>query len=452
MAFYHYRKYEKKYAKISVMLNLLSNKTLKNAKEVLSTVEDLISIGLDLPRVNIQNLTDHMDGLKYGELEDFAYKLLPRIASMALEAEALFPEEDKYQILEMGIAREVTLSRLQLMCLLSLSFFGLVPLDISDDLPSNRFICGLFYKSSTGNQAKTCKLPFVFSYFKESIAGLQASDESLIANVTFSRRKYAPDLRNTVDHWQSIAEPMAEVEIDTFQKIEDYEGTQSIKVDFSNKMIGGSVLHKGAVQEEIFFLAYFECLASLLFVETFCDHESLWIMGAIKSNDYEGYSKSLKFVGPSRVKKELKTDLDSKERMKTVICAIDAIKFTTEDADSQFRVDKVIRELVKACSGFQKTGDATDEWKVVTGKWGCGAFNGDKVLKFVIQWLACSVTGRTMVFTTLMDDDLKYIGRVVRKLKQKKTNEVFSTLVTYCKTKVKLPDYDQTLFDVFTQD
>lgn len=46
----------------------------------------------------------------------------------------------------------------------------------------------------------------------------------------------------------------------------------------------------------------------------------------------------------------------------------------------------------------------------MTGNWGCGAFNGDIKLKFVIQWLACSMAGKTMMYTPFgFGDKLKQI-------------------------------------------
>jgi poly(ADP-ribose) glycohydrolase len=35
---------------------------------------------------------------------------------------------------------------------------------------------------------------------------------------------------------------------------------------------------------------------------------------------------------------------------------------------------------------------------VCTGKWGCGAFKGDHYLKFLIQWIACTLADRPMLF------------------------------------------------------
>ena len=61
-------------------------------------------------------------------------------------------------------------------------------------------------------------------------------------------------------------------------KIEEIE--KGIKVDFANKFIGGGVLRKGCVQEEILFTIYPELLSSILFCEEMSDTESIFIIGA----------------------------------------------------------------------------------------------------------------------------------------------------------------------------
>ena len=32
--------------------------------------------------------------------------------------------------------------------------------------------------------------------------------------------------------------------------------------------------------------------------------------------------------------------------------------------------------------------------KIISGNWGCGAFRGNKALKFLIQWISCSLAKR----------------------------------------------------------
>lgn len=51
---------------------------------------------------------------------------------------------------------------------------------------------------------------------------------------------------------------------------------------------------------------------------------------------------------------------------------------------------------MKAYAGFSCS-DAENK-PIVTGNWGCGAFNGDKQLKFVIQLIASSLAGRQLVY------------------------------------------------------
>jgi len=51
------------------------------------------------------------------------------------------------------------------------------------------------------------------------------------------------------------------------------------QVDFANKMVGGGVLGRGCVQEEIMFLAFTELLVSRLFTEELGDHECLVVTG-----------------------------------------------------------------------------------------------------------------------------------------------------------------------------
>ena len=68
-------------------------------------------------------------------------------------------------------------------------------------------------------------------------------------------------------------------------------------------------------------------------------------------------------------------------------------------------MESINREIKKACVAFQKvqTMSVKDEMTLSTGKWGCGAFNGNVQLKFLIQWLAASYNGKAMIFNTFHD-------------------------------------------------
>ena len=42
-------------------------------------------------------------------------------------------------------------------------------------------------------------------------------------------------------------------------------------------------------------------------------------------------------------------------------------------------------------------GASPDLW-ICTGRWGCGAFDGDIYLKFLIQWIAASLAKRNLIY------------------------------------------------------
>ena len=62
----------------------------------------------------------------------------------------------------------------------------------------------------------------------------------------------------------------------------------------------------------------------------------------------------------------------------------------------QFSQEHVDREILKAYVGFNFDGVETNT--VVTGNWGCGAFRGDVRAKFMIQWIACSLAKKHMIY------------------------------------------------------
>jgi len=96
------------------------------------------------------------------------------------------------------------------------------------------------------------------------------------------------------------------------------------------------------------------------------------------------------------------------------IVAIDALSFSPYST-TQYKVSSILREILKAYVGFSvpssvlegavvSSSSATAAFasssskqfpkpfysQISTGRWGCGAFNGDFALKAVIQWIAAT--------------------------------------------------------------
>jgi len=77
---------------------------------------------------------------------------------------------------------------------------------------------------------------------------------------------------------------------------------------------------------------------------------------------------------------------------------------------SNYLEKNFLKDLIKCLTGFQNVNDQIfneiNKLDVVTGKWGCGLFNGHPEIKFIVQWIACSVYDRNMIFSCYHDSKL----------------------------------------------
>lgn len=231
------------------------------------------------------------------------------------------------------------------------------------------------------------------------------------------------------EFWANSDIQLKEVNIKPKGVIED--GVSTVMVDFANMYIGGGCMGSGCVQEEILFLIYPELLFSIMIFPPMRDNEAIVISGAKRYTNYEGYGWSLKYGG----KYERPQEEDDKDST-AVFAAIDALYLPSIQLQiDQFRPKLLIRELCKAVVGFQDNhyDQSTHDSKmaVSTGKWGCGAFNGNPELKFLTQWIAASYAGRDMNFFTLNGSDCKYLDELYKLYKGKQIKDIFSDLLEH---------------------
>ena len=231
-------------------------------------------------------------------------------------------------------------------------------------------------------------------------------------------------------HWTLSTAALVAPELRVNGTIED-DGLNCWQVDFANMVIGGGVIGAGCVQEEIRFVINPECLVSRLLCERLTSNESVLILGAQRYSNYSGYRDTFTWSGHH----DDTIPRDASGHRRTYITAIDAIHFALNTSSKQFKKEYVYRELNKAYIGFipsidDETSFASPpsasaagpsfsvpnpssttleskghaNWPIATGHWGCGAFNGDKHLKAVIQWLAASQVGRPLLYFGFGDE------------------------------------------------
>jgi poly(ADP-ribose) glycohydrolase len=204
--------------------------------------------------------------------------------------------------------------------------------------------------------------------------------------------------------------------------IEDSVG--SLQIDFANCHLGGGVIEGGCVQEEIRFSINPELTCAMLFCENMTDLEAIVLTGAERFSNYNGYGSSLRFGG---------NHVDETERNEdgtvcTSIAAIDAMSYYGQFENLlklQLTPENMARDANKALAGVKDFSSDESELEcskskfesVATGNWGCGAFEGNIHVKFLIQWCAVSVSGRLMKYYTFEKEQAS-TGEMMKALAQ----------------------------------
>uniref|UniRef100_A0AAY4AP69 poly(ADP-ribose) glycohydrolase n=1 Tax=Denticeps clupeoides TaxID=299321 RepID=A0AAY4AP69_9TELE len=313
-------------------------------------------------------------------------------------------------LLQQGVGCAITLSQMQIACLLANAFYCTFP-HRNNSKPGTEY-CNyptINFSSLFADRAPTTteKLRAIFHYFKT----VTDEDTKPRGLVTFERcfiqdRKLPPWTTQTMTFTKLHATSEGTIEKD---------GRGMLQVDFACNMVGGGVLGHGLVQEEILFLIHPELIVARLFTEKLNDNECLKITGVQQYSLYSGYSRNFEWVGPYQDN----TSRDEWKRLHRQIVAIDALNLKrTED---QYTERNIKRELNKVT--------------IATGNWGCGAFHGESKLKALIQMMAAAAAGRDMVFFTFGDRKLeKDLMKLHQNLTEQKSTvgKIYETLKSYC--------------------
>ncbi|VDL89193.1 unnamed protein product [Schistocephalus solidus] len=325
--------------------------------------------------------------------------LLQKIADLALKAPDLVTQP--VPLLRQNKERSLSLSQLQIACLLANAFYSTFPRRNAtgvnseySDFPTINFsslFCGTGYTDESNVEKIICLLHYFSRVFDK--------DGPPSGTVTFTRRclHSPPDF--------SVSEVLVgsiPFGVSSSCLIEDTQGT-ALHVDFANRLLGGGVLHSGCVQEEILLCITPELLVGRLFLEALLPHEAILIFGAERFSTYTGYSRTFKWAGDFR-EADHGTVRDKEGRWEKVVTVIDAVCFS--DPQLQFHARFLRRELLKAYAGFT---DIAAPYRslpaiVVSGHWGCGAFNGNKALKALLQLMASAQAGKALAYSTFGEE------------------------------------------------
>ncbi|CAF2523897.1 unnamed protein product [Rotaria sp. Silwood2] len=296
-------------------------------------------------------------------------------------------------LLRIGTNRSVTMSQRQAASLLACAFFCLFP---HRSHPTRKKEYENYQDPNfetlyqKGPPSKIEKLKCILHYFQ------RVTDKMPNGVITIQRFALT---RNHFPLWPDLKTRLCDLHLTTGKKIEDINGV--LQVDFANKYIGGGVLGAGCVQEEIRFTICPEMLVSLLVCEMMQPNECIFLIGCERYSSYKGYANSFQFDRDF----EDNTTRDNWGRRWCHVVAMDAIYF--RKSSDQYNMKLVERELLKAYTSFRPIENRSDyKFGIATGNWGCGAFNGDRQLKAIIQLMAASEARRPLVYAAYGDKNL----------------------------------------------
>ncbi|XP_033761051.1 LOW QUALITY PROTEIN: uncharacterized protein LOC117342872 [Pecten maximus] len=186
------------------------------------------------------------------------------------------------------------------------------------------------------------KLRCILNYFEQ----VGERGKNLEGNVTFVRQVITREEMPTMDSWLNCDQMLCPMTVYEDGVIED-AGCEAVEVDFANKYIGGGVLGRGRVQEEIRFTVCPELIGSMLFMEYMEENEAIIIKGFEQFSATQGYAGSLLYLGPYADP----ATRDENGILMTTLCAIDAVSYRN-DQQVQYSDYMFVRDLNKAYVGF----------------------------------------------------------------------------------------------------
>ncbi|KDR17705.1 Poly(ADP-ribose) glycohydrolase [Zootermopsis nevadensis] len=330
------------------------------------------------------------------ETNSFFATLLPKIIQLALQLPVLLTAP--VPLLVQHCSHALSFSQLQIACLLA-----------------NAFLCTFPRRNTAKRQSEYAHYPDInFNRLFQMHGGIVPKPEKLKCLLHYFRRvcTKAPDgvvtyarqyvSRSNMPQWDRSQKLLTKLHITSHGTIEN-DGEGLLQVDFANKLVGGGVLGRGCVQEEIRFVICPELIVARLFTEALDATEALLIVGCERLSTYRGYSSTFEWMGNYQDM----TPRDSSGRRMCSVVAIDALKLG--NCNVQYTPSNLLRELNKAYAGFHcpefQPGDRLAG--VASGNWGCGAFRGDAKLKTLLQLMAASEAGRHLAYFTFGDTKLR---------------------------------------------
>ena len=378
------------------ILTSLLTSPITSAPSLISTLETiaLTLTGTTAPATNHDLLHHTLD-----QNPSFFPAIWPAIATLALEMPTLFPSGSLPVLGRDNTHREISLSRRQAACLVVHQFLRTLRAPAWRGDGAHDF--GIWYgREQRQESAAGAYLGAVMGYFGGVVAGLglgggleKGEEEGGEGDkgewrVVYTLHSGGESLPNDGEGC-----PLAAVEVLVVEEYDLLPGSLGIPggamVVSANKDVG---FGQSATQEEIHVGTSPEACPAVLVTPTLEDDQVLVIQGAQAMVNLVGQRRDIR-VEPMKTPDGGVQSWRERRMLFMDALELDLVERGSEgDSDGEhtlpdLRPGNVDREIRKAYTAFSLGGFT----EVRTGLWGCGAFCGDPVVKFLILWYAASL-------------------------------------------------------------
>ena len=289
----------------------------------------------------------------------------------------------------------ITLTKTQCLSILAKAFFCMFHRDSHywDVFPSINFD-RLYWRTRGFDGKEKTKLQMILDYFcimyqrskKHPEFFVDEEIQFVFSEAEFTWKDWSQD--------QSVLSPLTMKEL----RLSLDDAKDCYRMDFANAYLGGASLSYGSVQEEIMFSICPEMNVGRLFCPRMKEHQAIGIFGTEQFTHPQGYGSSLQYG-----ERYTDTTVVLGNKRQSFVCAIDALDFRRGGLGFQYTSKGILRELNKCYAAMSVSNTPSS---VATGNWGCGVFGGDVALKILIQWMAASRAGKSVVYYPFDDQHL----------------------------------------------
>ena len=315
-------------------------------------------------------------------------------------------DEIKFKIIRTNTYGIITLTRYEILCIHAFSFFHIEWNDYNNEIFCDTSFMQLYDNDNfpLGLQKLLCYFNYYFYMFN---------------NKNIFNEKVSLEQKNIEKKFLFEESQIPLTKYNYKEKgIEICEGENHI--DFANsRMI--FCIWPSVTQEELILCVRPELVVLPIFIEKMSDNDIIFLRNSLHINKSSGYGETFKFEGQYE-------NIDYIKRNNTII-AMDS--YDSNSYDKKI----ILRDLHKCYMGFKYATNETNGI-ICTGKWGCGAFGNDPVLKLIEMFIVGSVLNKKeneIHFHWMKENDFKETSKVVDSCIKKgiSISKIFEIIFSY---------------------